>query len=377
MGNGRQVLRVGVVGLRRGLGFVRLLQAMDGVDLVGVADQDSARLEQVCREHDVAQAFPDLEALLGAGLDCVVIATPLPLHVAHATAALAAGVHVLAEVPALGSIEECDALIAAVERSGRQYMLAENCCYWAVTDAARALHRRGDFGELFSLEAEYIHNIPELRRDAAGAPTWRAALEPIVYCTHSLGPLLWISGAYPVEVTCYSSGSHFDSVAPDLQVAILKLDSGGVVRITCSFANAHWTGHRFTLFGTRASLDTGWIGRDEPRFWTTAIPHLREPIRLPLGTDVPGLPAAARLGGHGTAEWQMVTAFCQAIREGSRPPIDVYDAVMYSLPGLLAAASARAGRPLPIPQYQQWRPGGAGSRAGSAAPAGGHRASGG
>lgn len=348
-------LRAGVVGLRRGIGFVRLLAAMDGVDLVAVADQDGARLERTCREHNVPKGYAGLGEMLRADLDLVVIATPPHLHVANAAEALEAGVHVLSEVPALGGVDECETLIAAVERSGRHYMLAENCCYWAVTDAARALCERGAFGEIIYGEAEYIHNIPELRRDAAGAPTWRATLEPIVYCTHSLGPLMRISGAYPVEVTCYSTGSHFDAAVPDLQAALIKLDSGGVARITVSFANAHWTGHRFAVFGTRASLDTGWIGRDEPRFWTTDVPHLREPVRLPLGADVPGLPAAARLGGHGTAEWQMVTAFLEAIRAGSRPPIDVYDGIMYSLPGLLAAESARAGRALPIPQFQRRR----------------------
>jgi predicted dehydrogenase len=351
-----QTLRVGVIGLRRGLGFVRLLQAMEGTEVVGVADQDEERRERVCREHGVPLGCATLGELLQARLDFVVIATPLPLHVAHAIEALEAGVHVLSEVPAAGTVEECERLVAAVERSGCHYMLAENCCYWAIADAARAMYARGDFGELFYREAEYIHHIPEARRDAAGLPTWRASMEPIIYCTHSLGPLLWIGGGYPVNVSCYSTGAHFDATVPDLQVAIFQMDDGGVVRVTCSFANAHWQGHRFALYGSRASLDTGWIGREEPRYWSTAIPHLQQPVRLPIGTDVPNLPAAARLGGHGTAEWQMVTAFVQSLRDGTRPPIDVYDAVMFSLPGLIARDSAGAGRSLPIPQYQQRRP---------------------
>lgn len=348
-------LRVGVIGLRRGLAFVRLLQAMEGTEVVAVADQDQERRERVCRECGVPLGCATLDELLQTGLDFVVIATPLPLHVAQAIEALDAGVHVLSEVPAAATVDECERLVAAVERSGCRYMLGENCCYWAIVDAAQAMQARGDFGELFYREAEYIHHIPEARRDAAGLPTWRANMEPIIYCTHSLGPLLWIGGGYPVEVSCYSTGAHFDAAVPDLQVAIFKMDDGGVARVTCSFANAHWPGHRYALYGSQASLDTGWIGREEPHYWSTAIPHLQQPVRLPIGTDVPNMPAAARLGGHGTAEWQMVTAFVRSLREGTPPPIDVYDAVMYSLPGLIARDSAREGRPLPIPQYQQRR----------------------
>lgn len=349
-------LRAGVVGLRRGLSFVRLLQAMDDVELVAVADLDAARLEAVRRDQQVPHGCATLEELLQLDLDLLVIATPPARHAAHAIAALDAGVHVLCEVPAVAGLEDGEDLLAAVQRSGRQYMLAENCCYWAVIDAAQQFVRRGTFGQLFYAEAEYIHHIPQLRRTADGRPTWRAALEPIVYCTHSLGPLLWIGGQYPVQATCSSTGAHFDADVPDLQVAVFQLTDGGVARVTCSFANAHWGGHRYALFGTRASLDTGWVGRDQPRFWSLDVPHLSAPVALPIGTDVPGLVATARLGGHGTAEWRMIRAFLQAVRTGRRAPIDVYDALMYSVPGLCAREAAHLGRPVPVPQYQLRRP---------------------
>jgi predicted dehydrogenase len=342
-----------VVGLRRGLSFVRLLRAMDDTVLVGVADLDPERVERTCREQQVAQGFSSLDGLLAAGLDLLVVATPPALHVPQSVQALDAGIHVLSEVPALARREEADVLVAAVERSGRQYMLAENCCFWAFVEAARSLYQRGAFGTLFYAEAEYIHHIPTLRRDAQGRPTWRADMEPIFYCTHSLGPLLWIGGQYPVEVSCYGSGAHFDAAVPDLQTALLRLNGGGIVRLTCSFANAHWGGHRYTLFGTRASLDTGWVGRDQPRFWSADVPHLQGPIPLPIGTDVPGLAAAARLGGHGTAEWRLVRAFVEAIRAGAPPPIDVYTALTYSLPGLCAQEAAVQGKPIAVPRYQR------------------------
>jgi predicted dehydrogenase len=360
--------RAGVAGLRRGMSFVRLLAALPDVEVIAVADPDPAARTAASSGFAKSSTRPPamytslIELLdVPGGLDFVVLATPGPEHVTGAELALGRGVHVLSEVPAVWSREECERLVAAVEQSAAQYMLAENFCYSAWVDAVQQMHRQGAFGTIFSVEAEYIHDHADPSvsgfRDREGKPTWRAHMEPIRYLTHDLGPLMWITGHYPTEVICLGTTGNFDPEIIDLQTALVRLTGGGLARITCSFANAHWTWHRCTLYGTRASLDTGWIGRDQPRYWTRDIPHLQEPMLLPLGADVPGAPAVARQGGRTTAEYYMVRAFLRALEEGSQPPIDVYDAIMYSLPGICAVESAAAGgQPVSVPQYQLRRP---------------------
>ena len=340
--------RAGVAGLRRGASYARLLASAPEVDLVAVTDLDQEKVEAACRAYAVPQGYRTLSEMLDAGLDLVVIATPLPLHAGHAIEALDRGVHVLSEVTAVATLEEAEALVGAVERSGRQYMMAENCCYWGVVDAARVLHAK----------AEYIHDVQHLMYDQDGRPTWRAQRAgPIIYCTHSLGPLLSITGEYPTEVVCLGSGSHFVPGLEDLQTALIRLTGGGLVRLTVSFTNTHWGHHRYHLLGTRATLDTGWIGRDTPRFRTTDLPHLEKPVELPLGTAMPGASAAARQAGHGGADWYVLRAFLDSLAGGTRPPIDVYDALMMTLPGVCAVESAaKGGQPVAIPQYQLRRP---------------------
>lgn len=351
--------RAGVAGLRRGMTYVRALSGAPDVELVAVADLDDEKVERACREYSVPHGRRSLGELLDVGLDLVVIATPLPLHAAHAVEALDRGVHVLSEVTAAGSLEEAEALVAAVERSGRHYMMAENCCYWGVIDAARALHARGAFGTVFYAEAEYIHDVQHLMHDENGRPTWRAErADPIIYCTHSFGPLLSITGQYPTEVTCFGTGSHFVPGMQDLQTALVRVTGGGLVRLTVSFTNTHWGHHRYHLMGTRATLDTGWIGHDEPRFLTRDLPHFERPVSLPIGVRMPGAPAAAAQAGHGGADWHVLRAFLDSLAIGKRPPIDVYDAVMMTLPGICARESAaRGGQPVTVPQYQLRRQG--------------------
>ena len=349
-------LRAGVLGVGRGLSFVRVMQAMDGVNVMAVADMHSERVKTVCAEHNVPKGFATLEEMLAEDLDLVVVATPIAQHVEHSIQVLEAGVNVLSEIPVLATREEADRLIAAVEKSDALYMSSENCNYWAFVHSLRHLNERGDFGQIFAAEAEYIHAIPGLRRDEHGNPTWRASMLPIIYLTHSLGPVMWVTGQYPVEVVCLGTKEHFEPGLTDIQMAVFRMTDDSVVRITCSFANCHWGNHRQVFMGTKATFDSGWIGKDEPKFRYAGEREFVVPDNLPLGTNFSDAPEAAALGGHGTAEWYMLEDFFTAIRTGGPVPIDVYEGIMYSLPGICAAESAaNGGRPVAIPQYQLQR----------------------
>ena len=350
-------LRAGVLGVGRGLSFVRVMQAMDGVNVTAVADMNAERLQKVCAEHNVPKGFATLEEMLAEDLDLVVVATPISQHAAHTIQVLEAGVNVLSEIPTHATREEADQLVAAVEKSDALYMCGENCNYWAYVHSLRRLNQRGDFGKIFAAEAEYIHSIPGLRRDEHGNPTWRATMQPIIYLTHSLGPVMWVTGQYPVEVVCLGTSEHFEPNLTDIQMAVFRMTDDSVVRVTCSFANAHWGNHRQVFMGTEATFDSGWIGKDEPKF-RYAGGDFTIPDNLPLGTNFPDAPATAALGGHGTAEWYMLEDFFTAIRTGGPVPIDVYEGIMYSLPGICAVESAaNGGRPVAIPQYQLQRGG--------------------
>ena len=61
-------LRAGVLGVGRGLSFVRVMQAMDGVNVTAVADMHSERVKTVCAEHNVPKGFATLEEMLAEDL---------------------------------------------------------------------------------------------------------------------------------------------------------------------------------------------------------------------------------------------------------------------------------------------------------------------
>lgn len=116
-------LRVGLVGAGvMGFNHARVLSLTEGVALAGVADPDPARLSQV-RESFGCPTFESVDALIGAGLDAAVIASPNTTHGEVGLALLRAGVHVLIEKPIAPTVEEAERLIVAAREAKRVLMV--------------------------------------------------------------------------------------------------------------------------------------------------------------------------------------------------------------------------------------------------------------
>jgi len=109
-------LRVGVIGVGHlGRHHVRLLSAMDGVDVVGVVDTKPGRAEEVARQHGVPVSET---AGLHDAVDAVTVAVPTEAHVDVAVPFLERGVAVLVEKPLASSVDGADRLLAAAARGG-------------------------------------------------------------------------------------------------------------------------------------------------------------------------------------------------------------------------------------------------------------------
>ena len=120
---GGDVLRVGVIGVGvMGSNHARVLAELPGVKLVGVADPDRKRSDQVARALGCA-SFRDAEDLMGRGVDAVTIAAPTHLHRDIAIGCAARGIHVMVEKPIASTVEESQAIVAAARRAGVTLMI--------------------------------------------------------------------------------------------------------------------------------------------------------------------------------------------------------------------------------------------------------------
>jgi len=347
--------RVGISGLGRGIGPGRVFGLMPDCNVVAGADPDRAARERVEGTFPDIRTFSTYDEMLRFGLDIVVVATPMPLHHDQTIAGLEAGCHVMQEVTLANTIQEAKDIVAAVRAHPNQkFMLAENNCYLGHIMSWSKLWRDGMLGDFMYAEAEYVHDIRYLLRKPDGTPTWRASRPPIVYCTHSLGPLMKVTGERCTVACGFNTGSK---LAPevghiDFGVGIFKTASGGAIKVLRAQAVAREPAmHYYSIYGTKGVLETARPPYPmQTNAWLEGVPHLRSMIEMPLSGDVPGAPREAYAGGHGTVEWFMVADFMESIRKDSKPPIDVEMGWNMTIPGLCAHQSAvNGGAPVEVP----------------------------
>jgi predicted dehydrogenase len=120
-------LRVGLVGaglVGQSEHAFYLWEERERFDFVALADPSPAVRAAVGARYAIPELHADIDGLLGSGLDAVVIAAPDPYHPSLAIAALDAGLHVMCEKPLALTLEGCDRIAAARDRSGRAFQVA-------------------------------------------------------------------------------------------------------------------------------------------------------------------------------------------------------------------------------------------------------------
>jgi len=116
-------LRVGIAGLGIGKQHLAAFATLHDVfEVVALCDPDAARLAAAAAESGVGRTCATFDELLAHDLDVVDICTPQHLHFRQCIDALARNRHVICEKPIVGSLAECDALIAAEAASSRRVM---------------------------------------------------------------------------------------------------------------------------------------------------------------------------------------------------------------------------------------------------------------
>ncbi|MGW9156579.1 MULTISPECIES: Gfo/Idh/MocA family protein [unclassified Microbacterium] len=108
-------LRAGLLGVgMMGRHHARVLREIDGVELVAIADPGGD-------PHGVAgdlDILPDIEALIGVGIDLAVVAVPTRFHEDAALKLAAAGVHTLVEKPIAHSVDAGQRMVEAFDAAG-------------------------------------------------------------------------------------------------------------------------------------------------------------------------------------------------------------------------------------------------------------------
>jgi predicted dehydrogenase len=357
-------LQVGFVGLRRGGGLLRVFAKHPRCEVAALCDVNEETLTAVGADFRLAddRLFTKFADFVNAPLAIIVIATPIQFHAPQSIAALESGKHVLCEQTVAYTLKECEQVIQAVERTGKTYMMGENYCYFHFIRQWQDMIARGELGEIFYAEAEYVHEIRSLLKDpATGARKWRYDRAPIWYCAHCLGPLLTLMNDRIVKATGAHTGQHMFPAEGlgylDMEVGLFQTQKGKVIKILRSqVAPRHPALIYYSLYGTKGCVENG---RNQRGWETQGLLYLEETMSTQGAQEIacslvdPAAPPEATHGGHGTSEFFMLQDFITAIETGTKPPIDVVRAVDFTAPGICAhEAAMRGGVWLDVPLFR-------------------------
>ncbi|MBR2508343.1 MAG: Gfo/Idh/MocA family oxidoreductase [Lentisphaeria bacterium] len=356
-------IRLGIWGLGRGSAFIKAARELN-IDVVAGCDVNPVMRDAFRKECPEAFITDDENEFLNyKDMDAVLIATFFMDHAKHTIRTLEAGFHVMCEVTSFYTPAEGVKVVEAVEKSGKVYNLLENYPFTKENMYLAKLYKDGFFGEFQYAEFEYLHDCRSLCYcyNMPGAPTvepgytahsWRSWLNFHYYNTHSLGPLMRITGLRPEYISAFPEAIPLPGFLPGSGMSkpcpsLIKMSNGGIMRNMCGATTGNYhNGKRF--WGTRASaesLDHGLRMR---------IGATGEGMRTIVEPQWPELAELAENAGHGGGDFWELYYFAREILTGEKAPWDIYNACDVTLAGIMAARSTdNNGAPMEIPDFRK------------------------
>jgi len=359
-------LKVGIVGAPRGSGFVRAIQTVTETELVAICDINKQILEDRSKQFGIERKYTEYEEMADSDLDIIIVATPMPLHVPQAVMALKKGKHVLTEVPAATDLEQCWQLVQAVKESGCKYMMAENYTYMKPNVLIREMAHKGIFGETYFGEGEYIHELKGLNEITKWRRKWQTGRNGCTYPTHSLGPVMQWFKDRVATVCCLGSGHHYKDPRGDFYenedstFMVCKMVRGGQINVRLDMLSDR--PHNLTYYslqGTKGCYEAPRGFGDDHKIW---LKDYHKEIKWYSLWDfeakfMPEMwrnpPEEALRAGHGGGDYFEIRDFVDCIVKETKPPVDVYDALDMTVPGLVSELSINnGGIPVPVPDFR-------------------------
>ena len=239
--------RIGIVGCGNiATPYAKDIAAKPELELVAATDLDPSRADALTAAHG-GTAVDTLDELLARDLDIVVNLTFQAAHAEVTRRALEAGKHVHSEKPLALTASAAWSLVARADELGLRLGCSPFTWMGEAQQTAWKAVRHGAIGSVGVVFAEV---------DWGRIETWHPAPVPF----YEVGPLVDV-GVYPLSIVTAmfgpvrtvrafgkvlgpdrvtKDGTAYRITTPDLQILVLELESGVIVRLTASF----WIGQQ-------------------------------------------------------------------------------------------------------------------------------------
>lgn len=313
----------------------------EGVELVGLFDQDQARAHGLAAKYGQPRVYGSWRQVLDdPNVDCVDVLLPHNAHHQVATEAAGAGKHVMVEKPLATTLAEADDMIAAAERNHVALMTCHTVLFEPGAQHVEEIIRSGAVGDIFmaqtiGLEGPSTVSVRSwLANSRGGGVLMAQAIHQIYFLQHLMGPVASVSAVI-------GKRKIVPMATDDTCLALLEFKSGAVAEITSTFGQTVGPYSRGTYFyGSE-----GYVSYQPHN--TALRPNRRLEVISPrkYGDQEPR-EIVYEDESQFTRMWQ---AFGRAMAEGSPPPVTGHDGRAAIEVVLAAYKSAEQGKAVALP----------------------------
>ena len=344
--NGKPI-RLGVIGMapRNMASTVVILRDVPGLryQVTGVCGRRAEVAERCARQFDIPYWTTDHRALVRRDdVDVVCVYSPDPLHAEHCIAALDAGKHVVCTKPMVTSLAEARAVVAAVRRNRRKFLVGQTMRFDRQFVTLRRLMEDGDLGDIMAAESFYVHDL----RPIYALTPWRLEMpQDFMYggVTHPVDILLSFLGDV-AEVHCFAAKGKLTPAysLKNLFLLNLRFANGVIAQVKGLYdvVEPPLPMMQVALYGTRGTAIAEFTDNQPGRLQVVLD---RLPVQKPLTMEFePETDASAY--GHGATVVRYMRHFQQCLDEDQEPCPSVLDGARACAVAAAAWESAESGQ---------------------------------
>ena len=363
-------LKIGVFGLGpRGDGLAKNFMMLN-CDIVAICGARNDIMDKFLKSvgGDIA-TYEDFDEFIKHDMDAVVLANFFHEHAPYAIKCLERGIHVYSECISNATMAEGVELVRAAEKSNAVYMLAENYPLMKYTQEMKRICDGKTLGKILYAEGEYNHPVDDVgdvefnRMYRAFPDHWRNHLPATYYVTHSLGPLMYATGAMPKKVSAFAIFAPPEGDVPNANtngdvstVMITQNDDDSVFKfVGWGRFGAH--GNSYRICGKNGQIENlrGMGEKVMLRYndWSVPDGAAEESLYEPAWNETAEELAVIRKSSHGGSDYLTARMFVECVEQGKQPvhPFNVYSAVAMSSVAILAHRSVLEGKIFDIPDF--------------------------
>ena len=231
-------VRIGVAGANGAFGSKHLdaLAQIDEVEIVAAMATTLDKADGVADTYSIPNRFDNYDQMLGlSDLDAVILATPTQIHAEQGLKAMAAGKHVLIEIPMADTLADSEALVAKQKETGLVAMAGHVRRF---NPSHQWVHNKTIAGELSVQQMDIqTYFFRRTNMNAKGEPrSWTDHLLWHHAC-HSIDLFRYQAGEEVTEVHAIQGPTHPDlGIAMDMSI-LMKTETGKLCTLSLSFNN--------------------------------------------------------------------------------------------------------------------------------------------